>query len=55
MAVTPWLDLFMNWILVPEPPAVAFSNGLTGLWQVTARRNPSFGTNLVFDLEYIEN
>jgi exopolysaccharide biosynthesis polyprenyl glycosylphosphotransferase len=29
--------------------------GLTGLWQVTARRNPSFETNLELDLEYIEN
>jgi len=29
--------------------------GLTGLWQVTARRNPSFETNLALDLEYIEN
>ena len=29
--------------------------GLTGLWQVTARRDPSFETNLARDLEYIEN
>jgi exopolysaccharide biosynthesis polyprenyl glycosylphosphotransferase len=29
--------------------------GLTGLWQVTARQNPSFETNLALDLEYIEN
>jgi lipopolysaccharide/colanic/teichoic acid biosynthesis glycosyltransferase len=29
--------------------------GLTGLWQVTARRDPSFETNMVLDLEYIEN
>jgi exopolysaccharide biosynthesis polyprenyl glycosylphosphotransferase len=29
--------------------------GLTGLWQVTARGNPSFETNLALDLEYIEN
>ena len=29
--------------------------GLTGLWQVTARRDPSFETNLTLDLEYIEN
>lgn len=29
--------------------------GLTGLWQVTARRDPSFATNLALDLEYIEN
>ena len=29
--------------------------GLTGLWQVTARCNPSFETNLALDLEYIEN
>jgi exopolysaccharide biosynthesis polyprenyl glycosylphosphotransferase len=29
--------------------------GVTGLWQVTARRDPSFETNMVLDLEYIEN
>jgi lipopolysaccharide/colanic/teichoic acid biosynthesis glycosyltransferase len=29
--------------------------GLTGLWQVTARRDPSFETNLALDLDYIEN
>jgi exopolysaccharide biosynthesis polyprenyl glycosylphosphotransferase len=29
--------------------------GVTGLWQVTARRDPSFETNLALDLEYIEN
>jgi len=29
--------------------------GLTGLWQVTERCNPSFEKNLALDLEYIEN
>jgi exopolysaccharide biosynthesis polyprenyl glycosylphosphotransferase len=29
--------------------------GLTGLWQVTSRRDPSFETNMAMDLEYIEN
>jgi exopolysaccharide biosynthesis polyprenyl glycosylphosphotransferase len=29
--------------------------GLTGLWQVTARRNPSFDLNMHLDLTYIEN
>jgi lipopolysaccharide/colanic/teichoic acid biosynthesis glycosyltransferase len=29
--------------------------GLTGLWQVTARSDPSFETNVLLDLEYIEN
>lgn len=29
--------------------------GITGLWQVKARRDPSFETNLALDLEYIEN
>ncbi len=29
--------------------------GVTGLWQVTARGDPSFETNMVLDLEYIEN
>ena len=28
--------------------------GITGLWQVTARRSPSFHLNLALDLEYIE-
>jgi exopolysaccharide biosynthesis polyprenyl glycosylphosphotransferase len=29
--------------------------GITGLWQVTARRDPSFDTSMQLDLEYIEN
>ncbi|HYL97726.1 MAG TPA: sugar transferase [Blastocatellia bacterium] len=29
--------------------------GITGLWQVYARRDPSFERNLTLDLEYIEN
>jgi exopolysaccharide biosynthesis polyprenyl glycosylphosphotransferase len=29
--------------------------GLTGLWQVTARRDPSFETGVALDLEYIEH
>jgi len=29
--------------------------GLTGLWQVTARQNPSFDLNMHLDLTYIEN
>lgn len=29
--------------------------GLTGLWQVKARQDPSFETNLALDLEYIRN
>ena len=29
--------------------------GMTGLWQVTARKDPSFETNMKLDLEYIEN
>jgi exopolysaccharide biosynthesis polyprenyl glycosylphosphotransferase len=29
--------------------------GITGLWQVTARQNPSFATNMKLDLEYIDN
>ncbi|MBZ5704172.1 MAG: sugar transferase [Acidobacteriia bacterium] len=28
--------------------------GITGLWQVTARRDPSFRRNMALDLEYIE-
>jgi exopolysaccharide biosynthesis polyprenyl glycosylphosphotransferase len=29
--------------------------GITGLWQVTARGDPSFSANMALDLEYIEN
>lgn len=29
--------------------------GMTGLWQVTARSDPSFETNMKLDLQYIEN
>ncbi len=29
--------------------------GITGLWQVSARRDPSFQKNVLLDLEYIEN
>jgi len=29
--------------------------GITGLWQVTARQDPSFETNMQLDLKYIEN
>jgi lipopolysaccharide/colanic/teichoic acid biosynthesis glycosyltransferase len=29
--------------------------GVTGLWQVTARRDPSFEKNIELDLEYINN
>lgn len=29
--------------------------GVTGLWQVTARRDPSFQANMALDLQYIEN
>jgi lipopolysaccharide/colanic/teichoic acid biosynthesis glycosyltransferase len=28
--------------------------GMTGLWQITARRDPSFQRNMELDLEYIE-
>lgn len=28
--------------------------GITGLWQTSARRDPSFETNMQLDLEYIE-
>jgi exopolysaccharide biosynthesis polyprenyl glycosylphosphotransferase len=29
--------------------------GITGLWQITARQDPSFDTNMRFDLEYIDS
>jgi lipopolysaccharide/colanic/teichoic acid biosynthesis glycosyltransferase len=31
------------------------SPGLTGLWQIEARRDPSFHNSLALDLKYIEN
>lgn len=34
---------------------LAVKPGLTGLWQVTARRDPSFLRNVQLDLEYIEH
>lgn len=35
-------------------PRLNVTPGITGLWQVTARRDPSFHRNLELDLEYIE-
>ncbi|HEY4661325.1 MAG TPA: sugar transferase, partial [Terriglobales bacterium] len=32
-----------------------FVPGITGLWQVTARRDPSFERNVALDVEYIKN
>jgi lipopolysaccharide/colanic/teichoic acid biosynthesis glycosyltransferase len=29
--------------------------GLTGLWQVTARQDPSFETSMMLDLQYMED
>jgi len=29
--------------------------GITGLWQVKARRDPSFDKTMTLDLDYIEN
>jgi lipopolysaccharide/colanic/teichoic acid biosynthesis glycosyltransferase len=29
--------------------------GITGLWQIKARRDPSFDTTMTLDLDYIEN
>ncbi len=29
--------------------------GITGLWQVKARQDPSFDTTMKLDLDYIEN
>ena len=33
---------------------LAVTPGMTGLWQITARRDPSFQRNMELDLEYIE-
>ena len=32
-----------------------FIPGITGLWQVTARRDPSFERSVALDVEYIKN
>jgi lipopolysaccharide/colanic/teichoic acid biosynthesis glycosyltransferase len=29
--------------------------GITGLWQITSRRDPSFERNMSLDLQYIED
>src|SRR5437667_10322997 len=34
---------------------LAVTPGITGLWQVTARRDPSFQRNMALDVEYIED
>jgi exopolysaccharide biosynthesis polyprenyl glycosylphosphotransferase len=36
-------------------PRLAVRPGITGLWQVTARNDPSFATAVVLDQEYIQN
>lgn len=39
----------------PHMSRLRVTPGITGLWQVTARRDPSFQRNLALDLEYIEH
>lgn len=34
---------------------LAITPGITGLWQVTARRDPSFERNVALDVEYIKS
>jgi exopolysaccharide biosynthesis polyprenyl glycosylphosphotransferase len=36
-------------------PRLDVTPGITGLWQVTARRNPSFQAGMTLDLEYIHH
>ena len=53
-----WLQRIMNREQGPRAEHLRrldVKPGLTGLWQVTARRDPSFDTNMALDLEYIEN
>lgn len=40
---------------VEELPRLDVTPGMTGLWQVTARRDPSFQTGMNLDIEYIHN
>lgn len=40
---------------LPDLRRLDVAPGITGLWQVTARRDPSFQTNMALDLEYIES
>ena len=47
------LDDFQNYQL-QDFRRLDVTPGLTGLWQVTARGNPSFQQNMALDLEYIE-
>jgi exopolysaccharide biosynthesis polyprenyl glycosylphosphotransferase len=38
---------------IEDLPRLDVTPGITGLWQVTARRNPSFQAGMTLDLEYI--
>jgi hypothetical protein len=44
-----------KWISSEIQESIAVKPGITGLWRVTARRDPSFETNMRHDLAYIEN
>jgi lipopolysaccharide/colanic/teichoic acid biosynthesis glycosyltransferase len=44
-----------KWISSEIQESIAVKPGITGLWQVTARRHPPFEKNMRLDLEYIES
>jgi exopolysaccharide biosynthesis polyprenyl glycosylphosphotransferase len=46
------LDDFSSYA-IEHLPRLDVTPGMTGLWQVTARRNPSFQTGVDLDIEYI--
>ncbi len=46
------LDDFASYA-IQHLPRLDVTPGITGLWQVTARRNPSFQAGMTLDIEYI--
>jgi lipopolysaccharide/colanic/teichoic acid biosynthesis glycosyltransferase len=39
---------------IEDLPRLDVTPGMTGLWQVTARQNPSFQMGMNLDIEYIQ-
>jgi exopolysaccharide biosynthesis polyprenyl glycosylphosphotransferase len=48
----PWDDF--SAYSIEDLPRLDMTPGMTGLWQVTARQNPSFKTGMKLDIEYIQ-
>ena len=48
------VDDFANYTL-EDRRRLEVRPGITGLWQIMGRRDPSFERNMAFDLQYIES